>query len=515
MIATTMQGLSSPLVERTKQRLLQEFSTGRFDPNNPLPTHRQWAKQFRVSHFIVGRAMEQLKQDGIIEARQGSYTFLRKVPAEEVRAPAESVIPEKTRVSLWTLEQHGLRKIRQTIVRQRFQTQFCKAYPSIETREQLIEGSPADFHARLLANVVSGPEPSVARTERTSLPFLLAQGAVAPIDMAACESYLAKLHPRYLRACSRDGRLELLPMEVSYSLLLFNESLLRSVGVDTKQPPKDWEEFADACRKIRAANGGKPSFHLAGISGLVWWLMQLTYQCLAELDSDSLPAVDWNSPAARKAVRFFLDLYSENLIHVHTDDFSSLGSLVLADEAAFFLDTGSMASQVALLGEGERFGIAPLPAGPNGKSLSQLNCIGWFINGHAEPAQQRASSLYALAWERWLHEGEGGQEMERLGVNGSLFSMFAEPDSDRYGTRDYPFKWRHALKEVEAHGVWEPADADAKKIALGQSLLPLLKKGQPPIVEQVLQQMRLCEFENGFHDGAVRKKSKDAVSEDR
>jgi hypothetical protein len=274
--------------------------------------------------------------------------------------------------------------------------------------------------------------------------------------------------------------------------------------VDANQPPKDWQEFADACRKVRAANAGKPSFHLAGVNGLVWWLMQLTYQCLPTTSQDCLPAIDWNSPEARKAVQFFLDLYSENLIHIHTDDFSSLGSLVLANEVAFFLDTGSMASQVALLGEGDRFGIAPLPVGPNGESLSQLNCVGWFVNGHADPSQQRASSSYALTWERWLHEGEGGQEMERFGVNGSLFSVFADPARDRYWTRDFPSQWNRPLEDLEAHGVWEAADADVKKIVLGQSLLPLLKKSEPPIVEQVLQQMRLCEFENGFHNRAVR-----------
>ncbi|MBI4025657.1 MAG: substrate-binding domain-containing protein [Verrucomicrobia bacterium] len=69
---------------RICDRLAHELVRGKYSLHKPLPTHRQWAKEFGVSTFTVCNALEELKTAGIIESAEGSRTFLRQIPSEQV-----------------------------------------------------------------------------------------------------------------------------------------------------------------------------------------------------------------------------------------------------------------------------------------------------------------------------------------------------------------------------------------------------------------------------------------------
>ena len=70
--------LPSPptLTDTVAKRLLAEIDEGRVLPGEKLPTEAMLAEQFGVSRTVIREAVSRLRQDGIVEARQGSGVFV-------------------------------------------------------------------------------------------------------------------------------------------------------------------------------------------------------------------------------------------------------------------------------------------------------------------------------------------------------------------------------------------------------------------------------------------------------
>ena len=70
--------LHSPpkLTDPVAKQLLAEIDAGRVLPGEKLPTETRLAEQFGVSRTVIREAVSRLRQDGIVEARQGSGVFV-------------------------------------------------------------------------------------------------------------------------------------------------------------------------------------------------------------------------------------------------------------------------------------------------------------------------------------------------------------------------------------------------------------------------------------------------------
>lgn len=70
--------LPSPptLTDTVAKRLLAEIDEGRVLPGEKLPTEAALAEQFGVSRTVIREAVSRLRQDGIVEARQGSGVYV-------------------------------------------------------------------------------------------------------------------------------------------------------------------------------------------------------------------------------------------------------------------------------------------------------------------------------------------------------------------------------------------------------------------------------------------------------
>ncbi len=485
--------VTSPLVERTRRRLESELSKKQFRSEAPLPTQRQWAKKLGVSQFIVHRALGLLKQQGLVEARQGSYTFLCSLPTVQ---PAR--ISPTARVSLWAYDRKDFWKMRLAIVRRRFQQQFRQRHPQVEFDEQQVELRAAEMEARLIQSVLSGPEPTLAGTTQTCLSFLHEHGAVAPFEAGALSDYLEKIRPRYVRAAMRDGQLYLLPNSLSQSLLVYQKELFQRAGLDPERAPGDWEELEQFAAKISAATGGEPSLHIAGGPAFAAWLMELTYQTMPAWAGDTPPPIAWRSEAARQAARFAMRLLERNLLKIHFRGQPNYLARGLNGELALVVMDWGMVANAAALGQADRLGIAPSPKSPNGRTISLMNLGGWLANAHATAAQQRATMEYALAWERWQHDDVGGDVLNSLGCAPGLISLFQDRRQDRAALKNLPAGWQQTLDVIEANSFWEPAEADWQKIALGQAAEELLGEGHLVTAERLLHYFTLREHEAGF-----------------
>ncbi len=500
------------LVRSVRARIVRELRNGRYRLDQPLPTQRAWAKRFGVSTITVFRALDVLKAEGFVDSSKGASTFLRAIPPPALLRQNDPQAVKPVCITAWVYDRKDLTKINFAIARQRFQALFRREHPAIEFREKQVEVSADEFQALLISSILRGAEPTFALTTQTCLPFLRACGAIRPladcgVQNAELDEYLAEMNPMFVKAGGRVQGSEalhrpasishsslMLPTGVSYSFLFYNKTLFSKAGLNPDQPPRDWAEFTACAKKLSQSAGGKPGFHIIGSKSLMWWLEQLVYQTSENSTNETLPGIDWLGKEAATAVEWLLDFhFAQQLLYVHTGNLAHVLPACLANEIPMMMDSSGLAVKVAELGEAGRFGIAPMPVGPNGRAISQMNCGGCFINAHAVPPEQEAALRYLLAWEQWVHLGAGGRQLRALGVAPPLFSLMRAPAQDQFLIKDMPSDWQDALTRIKAHGFWERPGADWTRMAMGDTLADWLSHGEPLGPERILQQLRLSE----------------------
>lgn len=65
-------------------QILLQLSTGQHNVGDRLPTEKELAKMYSVSRPVVREALQHLQNDGLIDARRGSGTFVQRLPPHEM-----------------------------------------------------------------------------------------------------------------------------------------------------------------------------------------------------------------------------------------------------------------------------------------------------------------------------------------------------------------------------------------------------------------------------------------------
>ena len=85
--------MNALLKHRTISRqLTTEVIAGKYSKTGRLPSEAQLVKRFGVSRPTVGRAMRELQEQGLIERRAGSGTYIR--PEKDRGHSAHPIIPQ-------------------------------------------------------------------------------------------------------------------------------------------------------------------------------------------------------------------------------------------------------------------------------------------------------------------------------------------------------------------------------------------------------------------------------------
>ncbi|MEO3388725.1 FadR/GntR family transcriptional regulator [Mesorhizobium sp. CAU 1741] len=72
------------LADEIYAQILLQLSTGRYKVGERLPTEHEMATMFDVSRPVVREALQYLQNDGLIDARRGSGTFVLRLPPREM-----------------------------------------------------------------------------------------------------------------------------------------------------------------------------------------------------------------------------------------------------------------------------------------------------------------------------------------------------------------------------------------------------------------------------------------------
>ena len=79
------------LADEIYAQILLQLSTGRYEVGERLPTEHEMATMFDVSRPVVREALQFLQNDGLIDTRRGSGTFVLRLPPREMARYTDDV----------------------------------------------------------------------------------------------------------------------------------------------------------------------------------------------------------------------------------------------------------------------------------------------------------------------------------------------------------------------------------------------------------------------------------------
>ena len=240
---------------------------------------------------------------------------------------------------------------------------------------------------KMMTMVGSGNAPDVAYTGSRYIPSLAEMGAIAPIAVPADRQ--AEYADSIWGMVTWNGIIYGVPRAFSSKVLYYNRDLFEQAGLDPDSPPTTWDELEAAAKAINE-NTDAYGFALAGAKfvSTTSQFFNFFYQNGGEvIDADGNVVI--NSPEAVEALEFYARLadYAEPgpIAHQREDLWE-----LFAEEVVGMYVSGPW-RRAAFIDAGINFGVAPLPAGPNGASSTILvsdSLIIFSQSEHLEEAQQ-------------------------------------------------------------------------------------------------------------------------------
>jgi multiple sugar transport system substrate-binding protein len=268
---------------------------------------------------------------------------------------------------------------------------FEQSHPEIHV--QLIgEGGYTALDVKLLAQIAAGSPPTLAQMYPTGATNYILGHQMIPLDrfLRTDPTLLHQLYPAML-ASGRypNGEIWLLPFNKSDIVLYYNRTLFSRLGL---QPPKSWKDLEAICATIKAQ---------AHIPCLADGFGNDTFEAFVNstgapflTDQEEVPAFAENGSGV-KVLTFWRSLITRGYA-ILTSGFANqllFGTEKAAMTTASIADLPYIAQAV---GSRFSFGVAPLPAGPDGHAQIYTKLygsdVGIFGRGpNATPAQQQAA----------------------------------------------------------------------------------------------------------------------------
>lgn len=206
-------------------------------------------------------------------------------------------------VQLWAMGQEGEAVARMLPA-------FERAHPGIEVRLQQLPWTAA--HEKLLTAFAGDALPDVVPIGNTWIAEFHQLGALEPLDarIAATPSLDAKDYfPGAWDSGVIDGRVVAVPWYIETRLPFYRRDLLLKAGIAT--PPRDWEEWREAMRAVKASGGSE--FGILLPTNEFEPLLNLAVQQGEPLLRDGGRYGNFRSAGFRRTLAFYKSLFDAGL----------------------------------------------------------------------------------------------------------------------------------------------------------------------------------------------------------
>lgn len=271
--------------------------------------------------------------------------------------------------------------------------EFNSTHPNIQVELEVIPWG--DFRTRLLTAVTSGDAPDTACFKLTWVPEFAGNKALEPLN-----PYLDKWQGKSdiqdnlwdVFTVTEDKNMYVMPWIVQALYMYYRPSLFKEAGVEV---PQTWDEFLVAAQKLtRDKDGdGQIDQYGFGMRGARYGHEPWGSFVFASVEGNKImengKAV-FNTPEARKANDFFLDLYRKYKVVPPTapaDGFAEIVNNFKSGKTAMVVhhirSYKDMEKQF-----GDDVSAFPIPAGPKGRwtSLGDTENVVFSASKHKEAA---------------------------------------------------------------------------------------------------------------------------------
>jgi ABC-type glycerol-3-phosphate transport system substrate-binding protein/DNA-binding transcriptional regulator YhcF (GntR family) len=462
--------LAKPKVHGAVLQMLKSFAESGIRIGDRLPPVRQLAEELEVSVYTVHTAISELKKAGIVEARDNNVNCLVSVPREE---DVDDDLRGVT-ISLLVRDYRDMRKLHSLLIREQSHIDFKDKHPGIEIKEQQTPLSGIEFETDQIRRLLRDKQPATNKITQTVLPVYENFNLIQPIDEKLVADHIKEIKPFCVERCRLNGALYLIPSGWTATCLVYNHSLFKKAGVDSREMFNDMDAFFAGLKLLRKELGVPPLMFGSG-ADLYLWLQQLAMYKIQPFKTDSLPVIDWDDTVAEGIIDdFYRTVFEEKLIAVSSAPFEDQMFSMFNDDTAMFFDSGQLASALMGMRKTAKFGLAMMPGGTLG------NVSGWFIAAGANEFQHRAAIQYIVHQERWIHQAEGGKRKAYYKNFSKPWSAYKDSEADRYLTEvsGLPDEWAKMLPQFEKNIVWEPLGNDWEKVTIGARLFDICVAGR-------------------------------------
>ncbi len=243
-------------------------------------------------------------------------------------------------------------------------TAFEAANPGTDVQ---IEVVPWDVLLQKLTTDISGganADLSIIGT-RWLLDFV-DQGIAAPLDEYMDDAFKARFIPAFLEPSVMDGKTYGLPVAASARAMYYNKALFEQAGID--KVPDTWEELSEAAKKISALGEDIAGFGMQGkeIETDVYFYYAFWAYGGELVDEDGTSGLD--SEAGYQAAAMYKSLIDAKATQPGVTSYNreDVQNLFKQGKVGMMITAPFLASQIKDEAPDLQYGVAPIPAGPDG-----------------------------------------------------------------------------------------------------------------------------------------------------
>ncbi|TDU02097.1 carbohydrate ABC transporter substrate-binding protein (CUT1 family) [Streptomyces sp. 846.5] len=374
------------LFHQLKARLLEDIRNGRYGPDGRLPTEHELCELYGLSRTPVTRALSELAQEGVVLRHRRRGTF---VNPQWLAGSGET--PRLRVLATGTTGPDQLRRAAGDWARLDLET--------VELPE---------LHDAFLRAVAEGRGPDLAVLDSVWVPEFARAGFLTPLtdldpDWIKDEHDTDFLQP-FRDAYRFDGALVAVQAPSDVTGLWYRRDSLARLGTE---PPRTWRELHALGRRLAEDCTGDA--HALALPGGRAAAETTTYALLALLAANGAgavlrdDAVVLDSPAAVETMRFLRRLVDEGVVSPevvgHAKDQAvrllAQGRADLCVGASYQAGDLAEESGLPLARVHERFGFAPMPRGPHGRSSALCGGMAYLVPRQARYPQQAMRLLRA------------------------------------------------------------------------------------------------------------------------
>lgn len=213
-------------------------------------------------------------------------------------------------------------------------------------------------------------------------------------------------NPNILAITSKDGKVYGIPRFAYAMGLGYNMQMLKEAGFD--KPPSTWEELATMAKALTQRDAGRAGFSFItdGSNATGWQVTTIAYSWGAKQSDIVTPHTDGSfaagfaSGAPVDALNYVKDLrWTHDVLPRENLDWAKNGEALATGRTAMAVMAGDQFTWIRMTFpdvDMTQFGFAPLPAGPNGKSVSLVGGNIAMVSSAASDDEKEAAVYYRL-----------------------------------------------------------------------------------------------------------------------